>query len=555
MKEVYSRFKFVENKGLYFDDNLLIDADINVIRKKCLFNANTGNGTEYLVQVTYTDERAMTERWLKDLKRIDFWSFEVNDALLDSEKYNLIIFKLLYEANLLTAKTCIENTSGMRSINGKPTFFLGQHILLPQNEKLENVVFTSNFHMNVSEQFKAQSVSGCLNMLPGVTELLFYGALYAIVKPFLNEMKINGGFVNALVGPPGHLKTSLIRKFALWLEDREQQEIGFYLSRRNQTILDSIESISGQNFLIDDLHRVANRNENLRQQQRLEAIARHVNSVGRCANLFITGESLADMGVFSCIDRTLQITISKMSSKEITTLKLKMSDMSDEFMTNVAFVFAKRLMENYSDVLADIKDFYDKNVNVTNQNEGHVTRIQRYAMFLKMTRFLFCKYCFYFERGDGDEEAFEAALKKQIDIQYTELQRICENKENSDYAIDLFEIINKEDDITLIHDSDQYFCSDDTCCMKGDRVYFTTKALERAFLMLYGRYVSTKDIVHQLHIYGILETEPGSRGKQKNFKGKKHYVISIRVLLYYLLSKDYPLPVELMNMFGVKLKR
>ena len=105
-----------------------------------------------------------------------------------------------------------------------------------------------------------------------------------------------------MVGPAGHLKTSLVRKYALWLENKVMQELGFHISIRNQTLLEMIEKMSGQNYLLDDLHPMPNRNDHIKQQQRLEAIVRHVNLKKTCANLFVTGESLADMGIFSCID-------------------------------------------------------------------------------------------------------------------------------------------------------------------------------------------------------------------------------------------------------------
>lgn len=564
MTETYGKFRFIENVGLYFEEMFLIDANVQVVQKKYSIFETTEKTIEYLVRATYTDGRTMTEKWLKDLKRIDLWSLEVNDALVDSEKYNLLVFKLLYEAQCISSQIYLEDLSGIKKIEQKPIFFFGQHILLPEKEKLENVIFKSCFRLNVADEFKVKSVSECLEMLPGVTELLFYGSLYAIVKPFLDELKIEGGFVNALVGEPGHLKTSLIRKYALWLDAREMQELGFHFSIRNQSMLNLIETMSGQNYLIDDLHQTPNRNDNLKQQQRLEAIVRHVNMVSTCANIFITGESLADMGIFSCIDRTLQITISKMSTTEIENLKSRMSALPDCFMRNIAFVFAKRLMKNYDSVLADIKEFDEQNKNATTQDSGYVTRIYRYAMFYKLTRFLFCKYCDDFERGKNDKEAFEKALETQLDIQYKELQYLAKNEElkrirkkeeQSDYVIDLFEIINKEESITLIHDAKQYFCHENTCCMKDGSVYFTNRALEHAFLLYYGRFISTKDVIRQLQMNGILETEPGSRGKQKNFKNRKHYVINMRVLLYYLHSKNYPLSDELLTLFGVQLKR
>lgn len=551
MINIDSKFKFVDGQGLFFEEKLLIESNVLVLQKKKVLNSNNESRNEYLVRAIHCDGRPTVDYWVKDLKNIDFWKFEINDALMSLEDRNLLIFKLMYEAQKLTAQMYLENTSGLKRIEEDTAFFLGQHILLPQNKELENVIFKSQYSMTISENLKIQTISSCLNMLPGVTEVLFYSSLYAIVKPFLKEQE---GFINALVGPPGHLKTSLVRKYALWLDDTSHQEIGFYLTMRNDVLLNLLEVMSGQNFLIDDLRRVEDRVENMRQQKRLESLARHVHSVGECANVFITGESLADMGIFSCIDRTLQIKIPQMNIADIEALKKRMSAVPDDFMRNLAFIFAERLMTNYHEVLSDIKGYYERNMNAVGQTEGYVTRIRKYAMFLKMTRFLFCKYCPECERGTDDDQAFDQALESQLTIQNAELQSLSGNMIKPDYVIDLFKILDEGKEINIIHDRKKYLCDDSSCCVYQDKVYFTTKALEKVFLNHYGHYVNVKDIVRKLDSKGVLERESSSKGFQKNFKGKKHYVINVPVLIYYLTEQGYSVTQELLNIFGVKLK-
>ena len=53
-----------------------------------------------------------------------------------------------------------------------------------------------------------------ITFMPGVSEILFYYVLLAVVKPFLVSQRIYPNFMLALIGPSGHLKTSLARLFA-----------------------------------------------------------------------------------------------------------------------------------------------------------------------------------------------------------------------------------------------------------------------------------------------------------------------------------------------------
>lgn len=92
-----------------------------------------------------------------------------------------------------------------------------------------------------------------MNFFPGVSEIIFYGSLLGIIKPFLAKMQISPDFILAVIGPSGSLKTSITRMFALWLEHTQLQETNFQASQRMPAILSKIENLSGLNFLLDDL--------------------------------------------------------------------------------------------------------------------------------------------------------------------------------------------------------------------------------------------------------------------------------------------------------------
>ena len=93
-----------------------------------------------------------------------------------------------------------------------------------------------------------------ITFMPGVSEILFYYVLLAVVKPFLVSQRIYPNFMLALIGPSGHLKTSLARLFAFWLEQEDLQEVAF-ADIASQTVLDNhIAELNGLNLIIDDMH-------------------------------------------------------------------------------------------------------------------------------------------------------------------------------------------------------------------------------------------------------------------------------------------------------------
>lgn len=60
-----------------------------------------------------------------------------------------------------------------------------------------------------------------LNLMPGVSEILFYDSLFGVMKPIVIQCGLKPEFILALVGPSGHLKTSMVRLYSLWLEKQD----------------------------------------------------------------------------------------------------------------------------------------------------------------------------------------------------------------------------------------------------------------------------------------------------------------------------------------------
>lgn len=144
-----------------------------------------------------------------------------------------------------------------------------------------------------------------ISLIPRTIEILFYGSLFAVVKPFLAQLKIPCGSLLALVAPSGHLKTTLVRMYALWLTTTDEQEISFYTHQRDKDILNMIENLQGQNFLLDDMHKITDSNESRRQERRLDTVSRHVNMHMHCANVIITGETMEERKKHYALNRRM----------------------------------------------------------------------------------------------------------------------------------------------------------------------------------------------------------------------------------------------------------
>ena len=73
--------------------------------------------------------------------------------------------------------------------------------------------------------------------------------------------------------------------------------------------------------------------------------------------------------------------------------------------------------------------------------------------------------------------------------------------------------------------------------------------MKKAFFRCYEKYVPIKGVIDELHNQGILEEEPASKGRQKNFLNQKHYVISMCYLISYLRKNGYPVSEEYYEKF------
>ena len=540
-------FEFRENEGMFCEEEQLCDFNIEVTGKETIKTLSTGlEENRYLIKVTYTDGRAAVSKWLKDPRSIDYFRlFEVNDSLLSSKAKTLIANKLLDEITRLPQKITIIVSSGLNNIDGHFVYAMGGEILHPKETPAEmgNISLKAHQPKIPAQQLNAgqllERAKKYILLLPGVTEILFFFSLFAVVKPFVEQLQIRCGFLLALIAPSGQFKTTLARLYCLWLMPEGSQEIPIYSGMRTQHILDFIDTMSGQNILVDDLRKGRDANERKRQETRLDMLSRHTDSNFGCANIILTGETMDDMGIFSCIDRILQLQMPIMDAGQIQKLQKDMAAIGKNLMPEIALAFAKKLMENYNGVLKDIRDFYDENILNGSQTGIYATRTYRHAMFIRLTEFLFRKY-FHPMVQYNNANWLDAALDIQIKKQDEKLAEIRFSESSHNYIMDFYTIINSGKYVQACTSRNEYSCSDTAILMSNDKIYITSTVLKDCFYLYYGRYIPPKVIVGQFHSEGILEEEPNSKGFQKNMDGKKHYVINMKILIHYLVRQGHP---------------
>lgn len=536
MKETFDNLFFASGE-LSDEGQLPIDFKLSVIEKKITHNTSDNKEqVSYLVEASFSDGRSTIQKWIQDIRTIDlFKDFEINDCVISSNIRKLLISKLMDEVPRVPCRTINDSDLGIQDIIGFKANVMGEHVLWKDNEP-ENVEVKTHYRLLCNKNYDSKELlEQCvsyINLIPEVTEILFYGSLFAVVKPFLAQLNISCGFVLALVAPSGYLKTTLVRLYALWLDASDEQEIGFDSPQRDSYILERIEHFQGQNFLLDDICKKEDANKSKRQENRLDIVSRHVSRKKNCANVIITGEPIEKMGIFSCMDRLFQVRMPKMNAIQIEELKEKVSLLEKGIMPNIALVFAKSLMSNYEAVIHDIQSFYDQESINKTVSTGYATRTYIHAMFIRMTKYLFGKYVcdqeFYLIKDN-----LSSAVDKQIKAQEVELQKI-RSKEEHDYIAELYDILQAEGKYIKVADKSTYTNFKISCMLTEERIYITSEALKNALFNYYQEYINPKLVTDALHNNGILEEEPSSKGKQKNYQGIKHYVINRRMLVNYL---------------------
>lgn len=508
---------------------------LSVVSEKDLSN---GGMTKWKYELTVHTFSGKTGNsiYVDSLRNISWFElFGCPDAHLSRQQRAMFEYDMQKQAGSIVPKEKLLCQQGLQFYNGDiPIFVCGDKIFTPEEELLEKCCIKQGCRYRLKDKktaVKYMEKEVCqakeyILLLPEVTPILFYGALLSVLKPILANLGENADFVMAVIGSKGHLKTSMVKMYALWLED-DVQKIDFMSGVKKQDIERRISELSGQNVLLDDLHEMkAGYNRN-RMGDRLDMVTRLISNNISCTNVFITGESIRELAIGSTRDRMLQVSVPKMDGKHLAELKKNKDNLSDNFMAKLAALFAKKIISNYNAVVKDIESFLAQ-YQPPEYLDGS-TRIPAHIKFIQLTEFLYRKYLCTPDQDLSCKELLYHALEKQAKIQEKELLE-QEAEAEEDYVVGFYNML-KENEFDIETDEDAYSPDSGAVLCFDNKIYIRGQVLQEALFKHYKWIVLYTTVASALHNAGILEEDKDV--KTKKFMHRRHYVVSYPMLKKY----------------------
>lgn len=524
--------------GLYYGDKYVSEIIPSLEKVQHIVSGTGQIRNNYFVRlraVSGTDYGVREVSHLKKLPYYELWGCA--DGLLTAAEKRYHTAKLQEDSMDFEPETIYEKFSGFAPIARTKLLVWGDEIFSDcdgNTIKFGNTKYRVRRKVNMDQEermlFLTDQLPKYLDFWPGVTEPLFYSALYAVIKLFLNDMKLPTGHLTLLIGPPGHLKTTLAKKYCLWSEDLELQCTTFQDRIDNKKILNRVKDMAGQNFLADDLHKIPTYYGDKKLKNRLDELARQVANGECCANVIVTGEGTEDVGVFSCLDRTLQIRFPQLESEQLLEKKAELNLIDDTFMPEVARYFVTELMGHYDEVKADIQEFMAS--DRTFETIDNTLRVGYHAKQILLTAELFEKYCFSSSKDLCRKVLLKEALENICREQASVLAKFRDEQAHN-YVKDLYQILDARDKyVKVCMDSNAYDPQNpEQCFCKNGGFYFTEQALQNAFIRYLERPVDINVVKVQLKKCAILMSDDGIL--KKRFAGKYHYIVSGAMLKLY----------------------
>lgn len=388
--------------------------------------------------------------------------------------------------------------------------------------------------LGLSREKLAQEAIKYISFMPGVSEILFYYVLLVVVKPFLKQQKLYPNFMLALIGPSGHLKTSLARLYAFWIESEGLQEVEFADIANQKALDEHISRVKNFNLIIDDMHIHVDGYRKNKQVELLDYLSRHCDNRIYESNIIVTGEMIPQGTIFSTRDRMFQVQIRQMEDKELSGYKMKLGNLSQDFMATLSLEFENVLKENSLIVQNDISRFHNMYQNA--KDIDMTTRVGNHMEYIGLVEFLYKKYFCDESETMSVEKKFSEAIYGQGLRQHIQLCNLRQKEKPIDYVETVYNMFAAKKFLRAECDYDRYVPRVDNYCLYNGRFYITKTALQTGLINYLGRAVSMKKVSDAMHDAGVLEEDISSRTKK--WQGIRHYVISRAVMELYCHIKE-----------------
>ncbi len=530
-------YKLNEN-GLYYKETFIAYGNVTIKAIKKNFYPNKNKfSISYLITIVLPDGTELSTVEVKTLDNIScFGLWGIPDVLSKNAK-QLIAQKLQLETVLQEPEICICCHQGYQEYEKLPIWILGDKIIkatrIDKAVTIENPLLYPDTCTD-NREYLHKLTGEIISFMPDISIILFYYSLLVIVKPILHEIGIDTNFALAVIGPSGHLKTSLVRKLALWLSDKERQNFKVSSSMRTSRMLEAMDMLSGMNCLVDDLHTYEKSQDIQRQNKRLDDIVRHMESNPACANIILTGEQI--QGIFSCIDRLFIINVPRMNADALARLKAKLGDIPDILMATVAYIFAEELIKHIDEVKIESLHYYQEYYCGRLDNKN-ATRTYQHCCFIGLTEFLYCKYICGGNTKLSAHLELQKAVEKHYEVQQEQLQRLSISEQRN-YVFGVADMLYQGDNyLTMITDIDKYENFEESCLVWNNQIYITRNALSYGMMRYYKSSVNIGTIVRAIEGAGMLSR--GTDTLTKKLRNRRHYVINGKILktLYEIHSR------------------
>lgn len=532
-KMMNSNFSFERGKGLKFNNELVSAFEPRVVNSVRIVDEKGKERFLYTVEVFDTNGESQGEKTFSRLDKINWvQDFGVFDPYLKNPK--ILENKLLLESRnrrLESQKYVLQ--PGFHLVEEHPVVIIANHVIVPKDFPSNIVVESSSeaeLKVGTDESAIKENVKKYIMFEPQISVLLFFGAMYGIIKPILMGMGVNCDMLIALVAPSGHLKTTLVRLYALLLDGIEEQEISFMDTVRSDCLISKIKNLAGSNLLIDDYHKNSSSYVNRKFDERLNVATRAISSSGDSAGVIITAETLKESRniLFSSHDRIFKIQMPLQNEKKLLDMKKRINSLpNNDFLGNVVLTFIQKLVDNYTEVEKEVREHMKKELP---QWINQSTRTGNQFRILTLVERLFMKY--FQGKDEQVDQLFSSSLEKSIKKQMDEL---CKRRD-IEHETNAFELIYtlieqgsqcKELSIKLVeklYDES----SDDNALMTEEMLIITGAAMQNYMIKKVHHPVSVKKIIDKLDEAGVLIKDLDKRTKK--YKGRRHYFIKISVL-------------------------
>ena len=540
MRETDYEYTYDSEEGLRCNGEVVCGFNAEVIGvKKVLHRESDEVETQYCVEVTKctgTKEKL----WHRELSKVDYFSsYMVNVSLMDRRGKQLLLNKLMHEAEQLIPERDTGDETGLWNLDGGYAYVLEKGVKL----KGKHYIFTGG------GAIEKKALLDYINLVPGVTAILFFASILGALKPFLNIMKIKCGMALALVGPPGTLKSTIARKYFLW-GGTDRNEVTFASYNWERRAEGFIYKKAGENALVDDVRKLSDSANQNRQMGRFEIFMHNYTECqGDCANLVVTGEDMASFGKFSSVDRFFQVRMPNMDAAEIEEIKRKLNGLSKDIIYEVITVFIQNMLGKLGEVKEKMESYCSQYRTWDNALKGRgPLRAQDHAFFIQLSEYMFRSYVF----DIGAEEELESALDSQRKIFEPDVLKQSYKEHPQNYLEVFYKAIINSQWLRVYRNWDEYKnARKGTAYLIMDKkLYINSDTLLRGIISYLGYTVNLEEITSCLDESGVLDKDKAGGRQRSDGRHGRHYVVVVWLLIKKLEEQGFPISQGDKEFFG-----